>query len=315
MNNTTKFIIGGMTALVLFALTVTFALAVSAPSGPTYNNACYNSDGLSFCGVKDETCTYKSYETGVEVIEADSDGDGWTDTCYAFPNDETETIDLDGDNCGHNVDTNDLDPEITCHKEDESESGDDGDSSSSDSSDTPARTKSKTHGGSWPDRCENDWSCTSDCEAGTISCIDLNSCDFEINKPTTPECPSNPVQKEGDKSPEAGAAAAGTGALDEPPQMGNGGQGIVAEPSAEPLPLARTAPEPTSIPAPNSLWLAFGLLILPFVPVKKCDSCGKRNALFRQKCKTCQNDFYIVRKGTILYKLRHVPFLMFKGFR
>ncbi len=85
-------------------LTYLFAFLVLMMS---VSAVCYNQDDSPFCSKDDPTCSV--------VDEIDTDGDGWSDSCDAFSDNEFLWVDYDGDNIGYGTlvyDCNDLDETI-----------------------------------------------------------------------------------------------------------------------------------------------------------------------------------------------------------
>ncbi len=68
--------------------------------------ACLNQAEKAWCSPGDSACVFS--ECGF-FEESDADGDSWTDSCDAFPQDASEQVDYDADGCGHNSDIDDLD--------------------------------------------------------------------------------------------------------------------------------------------------------------------------------------------------------------
>lgn len=62
---------------------------------------CYNQDNSPFCSKDDPIC--------VQDTEADTDNDGWSDSCDAFADDELFQVDYDGDGIGYGADVYDCD--------------------------------------------------------------------------------------------------------------------------------------------------------------------------------------------------------------
>lgn len=376
MKSLIQLIVTSIVALFILAITITAALA---DEGCT--EACYN-EGHPYCSPSDETCEFVGSDCSVE---ADSDADGWTDTCDAFPLDDSEWVDLDGDESGHNNDCNDFDSTIypkavevcgndidencdgideecpECNSNEDCEglcqegkcvdysctdsdndgyfvneelcpSGNDCDdsnknmnpgasevcsdgidndcdgsvdegcssSSSSSSKSSPRRTSGSSSGisgGDW-DRCKSEWDCTSDCTAGTIECVDLNSCELALNKPTEPDCPSEPAVEEQVKEPVVEAVAPELEEEEQPPQEEQEKKAVI--------PIVGNAVRDTG--NGGNLWPLLGLFLI-FVPWKKCSKCGTRHMLTRSHCTKCNNVFYKVKKNSFLYKVRHLPFL------
>lgn len=73
-----------------------FLLVISSVSA-----ICYNQNDLPFCSKDDPTCE--------QVGDVDTDGDGWTNSCDAFPENKYFWVDYDGDNIGWGTDVYDCD--------------------------------------------------------------------------------------------------------------------------------------------------------------------------------------------------------------
>ncbi len=108
--------------ILIFALLplvmISGAAAITEYDSCHVQNLCYNGADMPFCSANDDSCTYTYYqniEGGCAPVDydVDSDGDGWSDLCDAFPQNETEWVDYDGDEIGHNLDCNDLDDTVS----------------------------------------------------------------------------------------------------------------------------------------------------------------------------------------------------------
>ena len=102
------------------------------------------------------------------------DNDNFSDYCDAFPENDTEWVDFDGDSYGGNYDCDDFNPLITveCYETNETDDDDDGGKG----------------GGSGETFCTAEWECTewSSCDADDMrirTCTKTNDCDDESNKP------------------------------------------------------------------------------------------------------------------------------------
>ncbi len=87
------------------------------------NYVCSNQDGQTHCIPEDKNCTFwkfkgdtgrcgrgrsRNCEIDFEFVDPDTDGDSWSDSCDAFPNDASDWIDIDGDGSGNNKDVDDF---------------------------------------------------------------------------------------------------------------------------------------------------------------------------------------------------------------
>jgi len=102
--------------LLIFSFTLFSLVSALTPTCNEYN-LCYNDHHQPFCSPHDETCEFIIHEwNGSSCVgaskELDSDGDGWTDTCDAFPQNPDEWLDYDGDMIGHNADCDDRNASI-----------------------------------------------------------------------------------------------------------------------------------------------------------------------------------------------------------
>jgi len=92
-------------------------------SGLLSQYVCSNENDQPYCIPEDLSCTLWKFTDPESCLtnksqaceldrgyhDLDSDGDGWTDECDGFPDDPTETIDIDGDGIGRNKDMDDFD--------------------------------------------------------------------------------------------------------------------------------------------------------------------------------------------------------------
>jgi hypothetical protein len=94
-----------------------FLMTLVAADPCSLEDICKNSAGEPYCNVDETSCeyTFHTLEAGECVVlatDSDTDMDGWSDSCDAFPELATEVADLDGDLIGHNTDCDDLDDQI-----------------------------------------------------------------------------------------------------------------------------------------------------------------------------------------------------------
>ena len=162
---------------------------------------CQNQDKEPFCLPQDASCTYKKL-TGEDdncvidttFVDNDDDNDLWSSGCDAFPDDETEWFDLDGDGIGDNADCDSFD---LSNKEDCSDTSKDSNdiddkTNSSESNNNQASvsltlTSSGDSSGSGGG-CSYDWQCDewSSCSANgvqTRACTNGGSCLGTFGKP------------------------------------------------------------------------------------------------------------------------------------
>lgn len=101
--------------LILLAI-LALITTVAASDGCSIQDLCYNGDHQPFCAPTETSCTFASYTlvdgSCVATLEQDSDGDGWSDSCDAFPQNASEWMDLDADMVGYNTDCDDTNASI-----------------------------------------------------------------------------------------------------------------------------------------------------------------------------------------------------------
>ncbi|MBD3203236.1 hypothetical protein GF327_03010 [Candidatus Woesearchaeota archaeon] len=99
--------------ILFMVLAICFLYSVNADCSK--QSICENQDTLPFCNFDDTQCKYVKYIEfegacikDPDFNETDSDNDNWTDSCDAFPFNNKEQVDFDGDSLGYNIDCDDF---------------------------------------------------------------------------------------------------------------------------------------------------------------------------------------------------------------
>ncbi|NTV23184.1 MAG: hypothetical protein HGA85_02295 [Nanoarchaeota archaeon] len=179
--------------ILFFAILLAFVTVAYADCGQI--TKCMNAEEEPFCTPSDSTCTYVD-ECGVTET-VDTDSDGFTDSCDAFPGTVLEVTNMDADGLGTNYDCDDFDPTVVG----ECDSDGDGDTNQeefenetdpNDSNDPGDHGRASSSGSR--SKCLASWDCTewSECVDGTRerACRQTNDCEYTYNRPAEKDaCP------------------------------------------------------------------------------------------------------------------------------